>query len=221
MIKLKSLLTKKVLYEANLRGEWWFQDGNAQFADGDVGDMNHEAHVIDLLKRQLLLSLGIDKDYEYAPDFSDLTGEIYENIKDDLTEEEKELWNEDYQLVIIKYLERNGETNAREKMSYVNGHHDAREYALKNWGWQRVKGNVIQTQTLTTKDLQNIVNGLYDAFGEELDKKEESEITDLNPFGEVSFNIEVMATRSWYVGVPISILEKRNPVALNPYRTRY
>jgi len=33
--------------EIELQGEYWFdENGNTMYADGDVGDMNHEAYVI-------------------------------------------------------------------------------------------------------------------------------------------------------------------------------
>ncbi len=223
------LFENTLLTEVNLRGEWWFEDGNATFADGDVGDMNHEAHVISRLKCQILDSLSVDvSDYEHIPEFYDLKDEIFQNIGDELTPEELEDWKQDeINSVIASYLTRHGESNIKERLQYIRGHSDkgqtldVREYALTHWGWQRVKGNVIQTQTLTSKDLQNIVNGLGEAYNEELDEKDEENVSEDNPFGEVTFNIEVMSTRSWYTGIPISVLEKKNPVALNPYRTRY
>ena len=53
MIKLMTII-ENLLKESKFRGEWWFQEGQAVFADGDVGDMNHEAVVIETLKRNIL-----------------------------------------------------------------------------------------------------------------------------------------------------------------------
>ena len=48
------------------RGEWWIlPDGSAVFADGDVGDSNHEGHVIETLSREI---------YEH------FLGEVYDDI---------------------------------------------------------------------------------------------------------------------------------------------
>lgn len=230
--QLKQIIKEIVnlIKEHGMRGEWWFQDGQAVFADGDVGDMNHEAYVIDALKRQLLDALGVDYSrYDQIPDLGDshIRDEIFDNIKDELTPEELEEWqNNEFNDVIISYLKRQENKDVREVIYYIRGHDnkgknvDPREYALIHWGWQRVKGNVIQTQTLTSKDLNNIVNGLNDAY-QDLEETDPDNISDTNPTGEPTVNIEVMSTRSWYENVPISILEKKNAMALNPYRMRY
>jgi len=224
MIKLKSLLL-----ESSIQGEWWFQDGQAVFADGDVGDINHEGMVLDSLRRQILDDLGVDTGkYDFSPEISDLKDDIFQNIGDDLTPEELALWQEDeINEVIISYLTRQGNKNIRDIIYYIRGHDangktlDIRNYALVHWGWQRVKRNVIQTQTLSSKDLSNIVSGLNDAYNDELEETDPTNITDENPLGERTFNIEVMSTRSWYQDIPWSVLEKKNSMALNPYRQRY
>jgi hypothetical protein len=50
LIKLKEqwkILSERHLIESSIvSGEYWIIEGSAIFADGDVGDMNHEAHVI-------------------------------------------------------------------------------------------------------------------------------------------------------------------------------
>lgn len=215
--------------EGTLRGEWWFQDGQAIFADGDVGDVNHENVVIDTLRREILEDLGVDTSrYEYLPEISDLKDKIFQNIGDEFTSTELEYWNNDeFNEAIISYLTRKGDKDIDNKLYYIRGHDkrgrtlDAREYALVHWGWQRVKGNTIQTQTLTRKDLENIVSGLWEAYGEQLDETNEDERDEMNPSGEHTFNIEVMSTRSYYQNIPMSVLSKKDPTALNAYRTRY
>jgi len=232
MIKLKSLLKSFLLKEnRNIQGEWWFQDGNAVYADGDVGDMNHEAYVIDILKRQILDALDVDtSNYDFVPYINDdeISNEIFSNIKDELTPEELQKWEDgEIGTVIISYLTRQGEKDIKNILYYIRGRDDKghtldpREYALVHWGWQRVKTNNIQTQTLTSKDLSNIVSGLYEAYGDALEETNPDNITDENPTGEPTFNIEVMSTRSWYEGIPISVLEKKSATALNSYRHRY
>ncbi len=233
--QLKQLIKEIItILKEGMNGEWWFQDGQAVFADGDVGDMNHEAFVVDSLNRQILDHLGIDSsNFERAPDMAELQryypkvmAEILENIQDEFTDEEKELVKDGFAAgAVNSYLFRH--PNLKDMLYYTQGQDkngrtlDPRDYALIHWGWQRVKGNVIQTQTLTQKDLSNIVSGLYDAYHEELEETNPEAVEDDNPMGEHTFNIEVMSTKSWYTGVPFSVLEKKNPVELNPYRSRY
>lgn len=212
---IKEIVTT-ALREMNLRGEWWFQDGQAVFADGDSGDMNHEAYVVDSLKRDILDSLGVDTGGDvYAPNFYEVSDEIFENIKDELTPEQQQRWmegsNADIEEILKEYFQAQNDAENLEKFSYMNSPTlDPREYALKHWGWQRVKGNVIQTQTMTERDIRNITDGLWEAYGNELEEDPNT-----------TFEIEVMATRSYYVDVPWVVLQKDSTTALNPYRTRY
>jgi hypothetical protein len=206
-------LTEGIIKESKFRGEWWFEDGQAIYADGDVGDTNHEGRVINILKMQIVDELGGDtsNDVEYAGEFDDYADEIFEHIGGEFTPEELEDWKEGKYFDAIKsYIVRAGSMELKEKFLYAfSSNKDAREYALKYWGWQRVKGNVIQTWTLTTQDLKNITSGLYEAYDEELNEP------------DAVFFIEVMTTRSFYEDVPWRVLQKDNPTALNAYRTRY
>jgi hypothetical protein len=228
--KAHGLDEMKIYLNEALRGEWWIQDGQSVYADGDVGDINHEAHVINVLRSEILTYLGVDLvNYDYAPDFNDVADEILDNIKDELTKEEIEDWVEhnEYYNVIATYLKRKGDKNIKTKLSYLKGHNDsgqtmdAREYGLKYLGWVRVKGNEIQVNTLTSEDLKNITKGLYDAYNEELEKTNVQDVDETNPMGEYTFNIDVLSTKSYYRNVPWSVLAKDNPTALNPYRGRY
>jgi hypothetical protein len=227
MILLKSLLKEifdikaGILSEASLRGEWWIQDGQSIFADGDVGDMNHEAIVQDSLRRQILGHFGIDVEDEYVGDFDDYAEQIFEVIGNKLNPTELEDWREEQYLSVIRSYFKRADSEMLKKMEYAYGSGDARKYALIHWGWQRMKQNTIQTQTLTPKDMKNISNGVWEAYESELENTDPEEVSETNPNGEHTFDIEVMSTRSWYQGIPWSVLEKASSTSLNPYRTRY
>lgn len=196
-----------------LRGEWWFEDGQAVFADGAAGDINHEGYALDGIKRQLLDALGVDMgSYDYAPELSEVNEEILQNIQDELRPEEIEQWQKgtmaDVEKILEKYFHRKGDHDDLERLKYIMSPSlDAREYALKYWGWQRVKGRVIETWTLTPEDLRNIINGLDDAYGEEMEEDQ-------------TFNIAVLKTESWYRDVPLAVLETKDPAALYQYGQR-
>jgi hypothetical protein len=94
---------------ANL-GEFWLQNGQAIFADGDIGDMNHEGIVIDTI-------LGsYDLDYDTFPQLEQKSMDEYGDRNTLL----KELGMTDEELNAVRDLT------------------DAREYGLKNLGWQRL-----------------------------------------------------------------------------------
>jgi hypothetical protein len=225
MIKLKTLLL-----EARLHGEWWIDDtGGAQFADGDVGDMNHEGYVIQLLTHQILehFDIGNDEDGSLG-DFEQEIGESLKDKGDIQTEEQMEEYIEDPSSYMLKILQRDKFTpddkQTEDALFIAYGSvttRDARSYSMKYWGWKAVRGSVIQTWNLTRQDLDAIVRGLGDAYNEALDETDPDEITDDNPEGHRTFELEVFSTRSVYRHIPLPVLEKRDPTALNPYRTRY
>jgi len=225
MIKLSSLIKEivaKILNEGVLRGEWWIDDGGqALFADGDVGDMNHEAYVADRLKREILSSLGVDTDDEFIGNYEHYKDEIFQNIGNEFNPDELELWNDEiYEHAVMSYIKRTS-PEVYEKVNYAYGRGDAREYAMKRWGWARVVRNNIQIDILTPDILKHIVEGLWEAYHDELDEKDGDRVSETNPDGEHVFNLEVLATRSLYEDVPLSVLAKRSPTALNGYRKRY
>ena len=73
-----------------------------------------------------------------------------------------------------------------------NGRGDPREYVTNNYGWKRLLGNEIETFTLTKSDLDDIADGLYDAYGDQVENE--------------SFNIEVRANQQYYLSVPWQVI---------------
>jgi hypothetical protein len=159
---------KKIIL-AQLQGEWWVDDnGTALYADGDIGDYNHEMQVI-----ETILS-----DYFEMEEIEDLS-----NIPmDDMIERGMN----------------------KEEIEAVVGTTDAREYAVKHWGWKRVLGNNVETLTLTNADLNTIANGLYDCYGDIVEQS--------------VFNIEVIANNSWFTSVPYPVISAGDVMGLREYK---
>lgn len=217
--KLKQVFNPRggFINESSLRGEYWIDDsGESWYADGDVGDINHEGMVIDLVRRQVLDDLGVDtSSEEYVDVIGKYYDQIFDNIKDDLNKEQLIEWeNEEFEKVIKFYLKSQNVENVDEKLDVVYGRMDGRDYGMKFLGWKRMKGNVIQTETLTNDDIKIINRGIYSAYGDEINDDDDDD-------EEPVFNIEVNSTRSWYEDIPLSVIEKRSSTALNPYRKRY
>ena len=172
---------KRSLLKLAIQGEWWIMGGQAQFADGDVGDMNHSGYVIEHIisnhideLNEILEQKGMDEAYE--SDQIDL---------DNFTRDE---------------LVAAGLSN--EEIMALNGSMDPRDYGMKHLGWKRVKGNYIQTYTLTNDDLKEITNGLWEA-----DENCENE----------EFNIEIGSTNIVYRYIPWAVLILDNVAELTPY----
>jgi len=151
-----------------IRGEYWFDEsGNAQYADGDVGDMNHEAYVIQLCEGELAGYFNINLDLKTISDVED---DIVEAIKDEVGDSWGEIENDPAD-AMIKYLVtffKMPENKASDLVLTAYGSNkDAREYAIKNWNWIRVHGANIEVNKLNKETLKNVARGINDALEQE------------------------------------------------------
>ena len=119
---------------AVLRGEWWIDNtGSTTYADGDVGDYNHEAIALEA-------ALGVDLE-SVEPE---IAGKLASYDFDDpgvaayLTEQDAD----------------------RDFLDWYARHprSDARDYALEHMGWIRVKGDNFELWELTDEALRRIQN---------------------------------------------------------------
>jgi hypothetical protein len=110
------------------RGEWWLDDmGQTTFADGDVGDVNHEGYAFQC-------ALGLDDDDEVDRD-------IMERGGFDAEQEE---------ILRARGVDETALTFFKKRNA------DARDYAVKYMGWIRVKGPNAQMWKLDDKSLKHI-----------------------------------------------------------------
>jgi hypothetical protein len=176
-----------------LSGEYWFDDsGSTMYADGDVSDMNHEAYVIQACQGELLGHFNMSAD-EYG-DMESYEEPILDHIVDDMDIEDDDLREEtlenlkhDPASAIIEYLKKHGEKDPDDLvMNAYGSSRDAREYAIKNWGWSRVAGDSIETKELTRETLRVIAHGINNALEEEgktYEYDETPDVLDLHEYG--------------------------------------
>lgn len=188
---------------SSIRGEWWIVDGQAQFADQDVGEMGHEGMAIQRITGELLNELDIQDHGEII-----LLSEYRAEIDDVVQTRDGEKTTD----ALVRWLLENASPEVAAKAAQMvniawDGGGDAREYALENWGWQRVKGNNVETHTLTADDLSNMRSGLGDVL------EEEGVDDDADPL----FDVYVMSGQGWYRGVPYSAMGSGDPATLRQY----
>jgi hypothetical protein len=197
-----------------LRGEWWIQDGSAIFADGDVGDMNHEGYARDFVVRQLLDFMDIDVEDEYAGELRDHKKEIIAWLENEGVEwDASEISWDDAAMTYLWQISKSNWANQKhftDAWETAQGSNDAREYGLKYLNWQRVHGNNIQTWKMDESTMRSISGGISDIMNQDDDEGQEE-----------LFNIEVMSNRTFYEEVPLSVIESKDPGALRIYGTRY
>lgn len=197
--------------------EWWLQDGRAVHADGDVGDMNHEAYVVEHVSGIFLRYMKIPMEHmEHVGSLAELDAPVSAWLQEHGVPED-EARNDPMSAMGVllpsrmvplyfKTVEQFEEALA---IAYCSGRQRAADYAQRYEGWKRVAGCWVETWTFTREDLKSIADGLSDACGDEV------------PEGS-TFNIEVRATRTEYRDIPWSVLDNtKNPADLREYATRH
>ena len=139
-------------YRQDLRGEYWLDSGQSMFADGDIGDMNHEGYAIDNAQREILSAMDGDE-------FSEGDGVDWDGF---IAHLEEVHGDEDGYLAAMK------EAGISDELYQTAlGMGDVRQYAAEQWGWIRVHGNDVQMRDLS--QLDDLASGLADAHQDDVD----------------------------------------------------
>ncbi len=185
---------KSASYQQTMSGEYWLDGGTATYADGDIGDMNHEGYVIDQAQRLVIDSFPEAPEFDSnSPDWDSFEAWLEETYGEDETE-------------LIAALKKADVSEDLFDVARGIGHIDPRAYAAEHWGWVRVAGNDIQLDTLNKEKLKDLANGLSDAYSD----VEESD------FISQSYNIETKT--AYYTDVPYPVLEEGDMKTLRDYK---
>jgi len=201
-----------------LDGEHWLDDsGNATFADGDIGDMNHEGYAIDQAHRDVADAFGVDAGDEVgSSDWQDIIRQVCKNNP----RYGELLAAEDWDTPAHKQML--DETGLDPETALVaQGYGDPRLWAAKHHGWTRMAGNSLQTVGIDGPKMQAIADGIYDAH----------QLYDIP--GEHKFDLEVVHPEAagvhqgqefssrLYQDVPMSVLESGDMNELRKYDSNY
>jgi hypothetical protein len=195
--------------QKQLRGEWWFIDGEARYADIDIGDTSHEGmareyaagqiadslfNILESMKSQLH-EIGVEvsgmSQSRYDENYK-LT-EIFDNIGDKDTEDTG-LAESIYEQLVSMHGKETVD------VGLDKGGSDPIQWGLKQ-GWVRCKGNWLEVWAITNC----AVDGLWEAYGEEL--------TD-----DTLFHIDQASNRRYFEDVPLKVMEEKNPSSLLHFR---
>jgi len=210
-------------YKTAQYGEWWIIDGKAVYADGDTGEMGHEAYVLDAVRREIAETFNQFVEDYY--DWDEIKQQCISEYFDELNEtEQKKLLKKynfsDKEELIEQTLYNAGifdaiaieNGNTKLQVDVADNAIDPRDYGMKELGWKRVQGQYVQTYTLTSDDLKSIDDGLWDAYGESYEEEE---------MNKMEFSIEVMSNRKTYQGIPYEIISKHNPMQVAKFGGAY
>jgi hypothetical protein len=160
-----------------IRGEYWIENGNVNFADGDVGDYNHEA-----LAWQSVAGSYLDEITTLADELKDIGSEFgyqlsYENHYDEINPEKiAELVRD-----LVWTLEEHKELSSGEAielfcqktkipyMAYkvIVGSGDSRNYVMQVNGWIAVRGMNIELFGYNEQKRKSLLSGLNEILDKE------------------------------------------------------
>jgi hypothetical protein len=200
-----------------LRGEWWIDDsGSTTFADGDVGDTNHEAYAWNSFVGVDEHQIGELQDIgSFDPNELDLDEfGIHKLTEDGKSEEEiEEMDQKDIDEAGWEFLEEEGVDIEFLQWLLKTGK-DARDFAMEKHGWIRVQNDNFQFWKLDDKTLKNIRDC---EIWEEITDEDGEQPEDLETFLESSdeeIGLEERSTGK-YVNIPLRVLFDKN---LSPAR---
>ena len=204
------------------QGEYWLRDGTAEYADGDVGDLNHEM----IAEQHLLGNLGYDlsDDAQSLEDANHtFTGYVDEHQRgyaqpDSFSQAaEAEHGPDWHQWVDIEdYLRHKNVSAATPKnQDYKRrwfdeqfaGFKDPRTHAVKQWGWQRLQGKDVELWDLSQKAIENLARGLKDAYSSENGGFLEEDEDGNSAMQDMTFNIDIRSQGKTLYDVPFSEIE--------------
>lgn len=153
----------------DIRGEYWIIDGHVDFADGDIGDKNHEAIANDYIFNHfstnvsnLAEELGIEDDTEsYGEVDPEKVTTILNNIIE-LLMTDKGMNEQGANAYVMKELQAD-----QEAFVILMGGGDPRFYVIKHWGWIAVRSNNVEIFGYDTSRQKQIAEGIRDILYEE------------------------------------------------------
>ena len=204
---------------SKIRGEYWIQDGQVDFADGDVGDMGHEAiatnhfankHIDEIIN--LAESLGVDLSNRYGrfvrneeypvSDTIDIRNKIVEAVENQQIEWELPE-GVDATDSVNEYLQNSLNVDDDE-YACIFGDGDARTLVMEKEGWIAVRSNNVEVYGFDNQKRGYLLKGIDDILEQEgIDDPDEN----------IELSIEDKKTRrSWST----TLEELRNPVGFRP-----
>ena len=152
-----------------IRGEYWIQGGQVDFADGDVGDQNHEMVALNHIASEHLdglfdyaEELGVEtEDFDrYSENPSSTASELLGSIHHELTA--RGVASVQVAPEVISKLGINAET-----YKMLGGGGDARLYVMKNEGWIAIRSNNIELFGYDANKKRQLAGGLEDILDQE------------------------------------------------------
>lgn len=167
-----------------IKGEYWIIDGSVNYADGDVGDTNHEGYALDHLRRTVLDAVGIDAGDEY--DWDRIVADIPEAILDSVDFAEMPD-DPDPRDMLLHYAEQIGISVGDIDQAFERSAQDVRDYMAEKHGWICCHQDRFATWFLTREALVMIAEAAGEITEQEGSRCDDSGFVD----HDFDFELEV------------------------------
>jgi hypothetical protein len=174
-----------------IRGEYWIIDGSVDFADGDVGDRNHEGIAIDYVVHSYvdaIQSLAEEFDLEVELErYGEVDSEAIQQALQQITEILQERGESSPDNFLMQQLQCDIEA-----LSILQGGGDARQYVIDHLGWIAIRSNNVELSGYNSARQREIADAVSEVLSQESGE-------DFDP-SQVDLSIYDHATgKSWYV----------------------
>ena len=153
---------------ARIKGEYWIEpDGEILFADGDVGDRNHEGYVLERARQKVLELFGLDSDADRL-DEHEFSRLLTTHLKDEAApgvDPFAESGTDDLRAPLRAWLVENDSDpespyTLDELWPAAMDQTDLRAFAIKEWNWAWVRGNNVAVQSLGPDVRRQLARGM-------------------------------------------------------------
>ena len=184
-----------------IRGEYCIVDGSVEFADGDVGDYNHEAIATNHVFQQWASSVQkIAEEYEIETEF-ETYGELNTEAVSEAIQEILEILEQNNSEEQSNQILMNQLGIDQEAYLVLCGFGEAQTYVMKNEGWIAVRGENVDLYGYDRNKMQSLSSGIYEILEsegieyEEIEQNDEYELA-INDFKSgKSFYVTLMQLR--------------------------
>jgi hypothetical protein len=183
-----------------IRGEYWIVDGDVDFADGDVGDYNHEMiatqHVFSQWSdaiANVAEEFGIETDFE---GYDGIDCEAISNVINEILEVLKESYGDNCDSVLMQQLGID-----QDAYLVICGHGDAKDYVMIHEGWIALRSTNVDLYGYDESKKKSLISGIEEILYQEgIEPEQEEE--------DLEFQISDHKTNKYYY---LTYEEIKNP----------
>ena len=177
-----------------IRGEYWIIEGSPNYADGDIGDTNHEGYALNHLRRLVLEAVDIDPgdDYDWDELLKDIPQALNEALDLGLTDLEARPVPEDVWVELTQFAAQLNLNPDDLDHAFERAADDVRDYMCRKHGWIICHGNRFGVWHLTKDAVKQIEEAVGDIIFEE------NGLADGDPDIDAELEIFVAATNKTY-----------------------